>query len=214
MKNISLYLNAVLIAAVGFLFYKQYSGENASSSSAASADSVSTAPVVLPVAALSSLPKGMPIVFVNADTIFAHYDFAKKAKATGEGRVLSYQKTYQEKVEAFQKEYKDYMDKAGAGGYTKEQGLAIEAGLQKKKDDILMMEQNQERVMSELDNSNVEVQKNIYDFLSRFNKEHGYYCTFAYTHEGGGVLGVNDSLDVTSQVLSGLNAEYNSKKFK
>jgi len=34
----------------------------------------------------------------------------------------------------------------------------------------------------------------------------------AYTIGGGGVLGVNDSLDVTKQVLAGLNAEYKAVK--
>ena len=214
MKNISLALNAMLLVAVAFLFYKLFSDGKSEKSETENNDSIPAAVVQLSAKTLAAIPGGVPFTFVNADTVFTHYDFAKKAKAAGEGKVASYQKSYQAKVEAFQKEYTDYMEKAGAGQYTKEQGLAIEAGLQKKKDDILTMEQNQERVMSELDNSNIEVQKKIYDYLARFNKEHGYYCTLAYTLTGGGVLGINDSLDVTSQVIAGLNAEYNAAKGK
>jgi outer membrane protein len=211
-KNISLYLNILLIAAVGFLYYKYFSGNKTETVAITSGnDSV---PAAAPAAPLTALPKGIPLVFINADTVFAKYDFAKKAKAAGEARVGTYQKAYQAKVDAFQKEYSDYMEKAGAGAYTKEQGLAIEEGLKKKKEDIMTMEQNQDKVMGELDNSNVEVQKKIYEFLTRFNKEHGYYCVLAYTKTGGGVLGINDSLDVTGQVLSGLNSEYNATKGK
>ena len=214
MKNISLIINAVLVAAVAFLFYKTFSGHKIESSAGIKNDSLAAPVVPLSAKTLASLPKGVPFAFVNADSIFAHYEFAKKAKSAGEGRVSNYQKTYQQKAESFQKEYNDYVEKAGKGAYTKEQGQEIEAGLQKKRDEIMMMEQNQEKVMGELDNSTLEVQKKIYSYLSKFNKEHGYYCTLAYTLSGGGVLGINDSLDITRQVVEGLNAEYNATKGK
>ena len=214
MKNISLALNIVLLIAVGFLYYKDFAGEKSENLSVEGRNDSLSASSPMAVVPASELPKNVPVVFVNADTIFAKYEYAKKTKAASEGKAENYQKTYQAKADAFQKEYSDYVEKAGAGGYTKEQGLAIEAGLQKKRDEIMAMEQNQEKVMSELDNSNIEVQKKIYDYLTKFNKEHGYYCVLAYTRTGGGVLGINDSLDVTPQVLSGLNAEYKAGKGK
>ena len=215
MKNISLVLNAVLLIAVGFLYYKFFSGSKSNSADNEGKKDSLAAPVVpLSAKSIASLPKNVSFTFVNADSVFVHYELAKKAKASGEGRVANYQKTYQQKVESFQKEYNDYVDKAGKGAYTKEQGMEIEAGLQKKRDEIMMMEQNQDKVMGELDNSTLEVQKNIYDYLSRFNKEHGYYCTLAYTLSGGGVLGINDSLDITKLVIDGLNAEYKATKGK
>ena len=213
-KNISLSLNIVLLIAVGFLYYKQFSGSKGKDVAMAENADSSRVHAAVPAAPLAELPKNIPLVFVNADTLFARYEFAKKAKSAGEGKVAVYQKAYQAKTDAFQKEYSDYMEKAGAGAYTKEQGLAIEEGLKKKKDEIMVMEQNQDKVMSELDNSNADVQKKIYDYLARFNKEHGYYCVLAYTRSGGGVLGISDSLDVTAQVLAGLNTEYNAVKGK
>jgi outer membrane protein len=211
-KNISLTLNIILLVAVGFLYYKVFSGnKNMAATVSEGNDSIK---IVTPAVVLSELPKNRSIVFVNADSIFTKYELAKKAKALSEGKAASYQKAYQSKVEAFQKEYSDYMEKAGAGTYTKEQGLAIEEGLKKKKEDIMIMEENQSKVMSEMEASNTDVQKKIYDFLTRFNKEHGYHCVLAYTKTGGGVLGVSDSLDVTPQVLMGLNAEYNAIKGK
>ena len=213
MKNLSLALNIVLLLAVGFLYYKQFSGSKNEAAAVSGQDSLQ--PVVAAAAIpLAELPKNIPIVFVDADSIFGKYEFAKKAKAAGEAKVAEYRKAYQSKVASFQKDYNDYVQKAGAGGYTKEQGTEIEAGLQKRKDEIMIMEQNQDKVMGELDNSNTEIQKKIYDYVTRFNKEHGYYCVLAYTKAGGGVLGVSDSLDVTAQVVSGLNAEYKTGKGK
>ena len=216
MKNISLAVNAVLILAVGFLFYKQFSGSGPKEEATGETKDSIVAPVVVPLSAntVASLPKNVSFAFINADTVFVHYEFAKKAKAAGEGRVANYQKSYQQQAEAFQKEYTEYVEKAGKGAYTREQGEQIEAGLQKKKDDIMAMEQNQDKIMRELDNSTIEVQTKVYDYLKRFNKEHGYYCTLAFTLTGGGVLGVTEELDVTKQVLEGLNAEYKANKGK
>lgn len=216
MKNISFALNVALIVAVGFLYYKQFSGANKTSSATISASDSSGssfhAPAIIPV--INNAPKDVRIVFVNADSIFAKYEYAKKIKSAGDARVANYQKTYQEKAAAFQKDYNDYMEKAGAGGYTKEQGTSIEASLQKRRDEIVEMQQNQDKLLGDVEKTNADVQKNIYDYLSRFNKEHGYYCVFAYTKTGGGVLGVDNSLDVTTQVLAGLNNEYNAGKKK
>lgn len=216
MKNISLIINAVLIAAVAFLFYKTFSSsKNNFTDSTLAEDSTSTA-VITPLStqAIASLPQGVPFAFINTDSIFSHYALAKKVKAAGEAKVANLQKAYQKKVEAFQQEYDDYVQKAGAGAYTKEQGTAIETGLQKRKEEIMMMEQSQNGIMQEIDNSTLEIQHQLYDYLKRFNKEHGYSCTFAYTLGSGGVLGVADSLDVTKQVIVGLNNEYNSGKGK
>ena len=213
MKNLSLALNVVLLLAVGFLYYKQFAGTKTEVAAVTEISDSTSAPAPAPVV-LSELPKDVPVVFVNADSLFAGYEMAKKAKAALEAKVSAYQHSYQNKVDQFQKEYKDYMDKAGAGAYSKEQGMAIEEGLQKKRDEIMQMEQNQDKMMGEMDNANVDVQKSIYSFLTRFNKEHGYYCAMAYTTTGGGVLGVKDSLDVTKQVLVGLNAEYKTGKGK
>ncbi len=212
MKNISLTLNAVLLLAVGFLYYKEFSEEKSETpATETKSDTISVSESQL---SFSSLPKGLPVVFVNADSLFANYEYAKKAKASGESKMANYQKSYQQKAETFQKDYNDYVEKAGKGAYTKEQGLAMEAELMKRRDAIMAMEQNQDKVMGELDNSTLDVQKKIYEYLTRFNKEHGYYCVLAYTKTGGGVLGVNDSLDVTRIVLQGLNAEYNAAKGK
>jgi len=215
MKNISVALNALLILAVGFLYYKQFSVVSAHDvSSSESADSTKTSPLPALPSASASMPKNTNVVFVNADSVFAHYEYAKSAKADGESRVAGYEKNYRQKMEAFQKEYNDYMEKAGAGQYTKEQGLAIEAALTKKRDELMALEQNQDKVLGEVDKTNLDVQKKVYDYLERFNKENGYTCVLAYTRSGGGVLGINESLDVTNKVLEGLNAEHKASKGK
>ncbi len=211
MKNLSLFLNAILLIAVSFLFYKQYSKKNTAEIEISGKETNTPLAPILPIASIASLPKNMPLVFINIDSLYMHYEFAKKEKAASEIKIANYQRSYQAKTEAFQKAYEDYVAKAGAGKYTKEQGMEIEAGLQKEKSDIMYMEQNQEKMMSEFEKATVDVQKAVFEYLTRFNKEHGYYCALGYTRLGGNVLGINESLDVTNTVLEGLNTEYKSK---
>lgn len=215
MKNISIIINAVLIAAVAFLFYKVYGGNNnaASEESVTETTDSAAAPMVnLSAKTLSDLPKDVAFAFINADTVFAKYEFALKTKSAGESRVENYKRNYQQKADAFQREYAEYVERAGKGEYSREQGEAIETGLAKKRDDLMAMEMNQQAVLDELDNATTAVNQKINEFLTRFNKEHGYHCILAYTLTGGGVLGINDSLDVTYQVIDGLNQEYKASK--
>ncbi|MFH1005767.1 MAG: OmpH family outer membrane protein [Bacteroidota bacterium] len=213
MKNISFIINIILFIAVCLLYYFHFSGRKTEETNA-SANSDSLSAISHPHSLPLTIPSGkdVRIVFLNADTLFVKYEYAKKVKTSGEKRIASYKEIYQDKMQSFQQEYNDYIQKAGAGAYTKEQGIAIEAGLQKKRDEIVTIEQNQDKLMDEIDKDNADVQKKIYDHIERFNKEHGYYCVLAYTRAGGGVLGINDSLDVTYNVIERLNAEYKTKK--
>ena len=217
MKNISLALTALLLVAVAFLYYKDFSvKKNEAGIAAQRPDSVVTASAPPQTHVdLSSLPKNASVVFINSDSIFAHYNYAKDAKAAGEVKIAGRQKLYEEKAAAFQKEYNDYIDKAGKGLYTKEQGEQIEAGLQKKQQEILEMQQNQDSFLGKIDDTNADVLKKVYEYLVRFNKQHGYVCALPYSRSGAsGALGIADSLDVTNAVVEGLNAEYKTSKGK
>ncbi len=58
---------------------------------------------------------------------------------------------------------------------------------------------------------NDEVQQLITDYLEKYNKDHNYTFVLA-KGTGAGVLLANDALDITSEILEGLNKEYEEKK--
>jgi outer membrane protein len=214
-KSFSLILNIILLLAVGFLFYKIYF-PNASCPicklSGKGNDTLeNTSPALVSAISLSSAPRDAKIVFINADSVYAHYEFAKKTRTFSDAKAAGLEKSYRQKVADFQKEYQDYVEKAGAGMYTKEQGIAIEESLRKKQQEILEMEGRHGKMLDEMEQTTLEVQQKIYDYLHRFNRQNGYSCVLAYTKTGGGVLGINDSLDVTALVIQGLNEEYKAE---
>ena len=48
-------------------------------------------------------------------------------------------------------------------------------------------------------------------YLKEYNKGKNYTFILGY-QKGGGILFANDSLDITAQVLSGLNKQYEAEK--
>lgn len=58
---------------------------------------------------------------------------------------------------------------------------------------------------------NDEVQKLITTYLEKYNKDHNYTFILA-KGTGAGVLLAHDALDITSDILAGLNKEYEEKK--
>lgn len=215
MKNILIALNALLLLAVAFLYYQQFSGDQINEDRSPTADSsVASVSPVMPMSEIASLPKGASVVFINSDSLFEHYEYAKKAKVSGEGRVEAARKSLQAKEAALQKDYEDYMEKAQKGMYSQEEVFKIEADLKRRYEEIMKLAEGQDKILDQLDESKQDALKKIYDYISRFNKQHGYVCALAYTRSGGVVVGVSDSLDVTRQVIEGLNAEYKATQSK
>ena len=61
--------------------------------------------------------------------------------------------------------------------------------------------------------SNEEVRKNVVDYVAEYNKTGQYNYILTYTDSPGGFLILaNDSLDITNDILNGLNAQYRAKK--
>jgi outer membrane protein len=65
MKNLSLILNAVLIVAVGVLFYLHFSTKGSAKASPARS------------ASMNLVQPDVPIVYVNIDTLLNNYDYFK-----------------------------------------------------------------------------------------------------------------------------------------
>ena len=59
---------------------------------------------------------------------------------------------------------------------------------------------------------NEKLYNKVADFLKIHAKEKGYKIVLTYSKSNPAVLYADESLDVTKEVLAGLNAEYNKNK--
>ena len=199
MKNLSLALNGVLIIAVGILYYLHFNGN----SKVVSDESLASGP-------MNVSSKG--IVFVNSDSLFEEYNFYRDQKAKFEVEQVRIKAELKGEGEKLQKDVATYQQQAV--GMTdmerqqKEQQLGMrQQNLMEKKDALLgKLEELQT-------NTSEELYTKLNNYLREFNKDKNLQFVLGY-QKGGGILFANDSLNVTREVIDGLNKAYASENEK
>jgi len=149
--------------------------------------------------------------FVNTDTLMAHYDFVTDVQAD----LVNYEKQLQNQYTAtatnFKKEYDDYIKRASAGLLTLDQQKKTEEQLNAKQQSIGEMEQNLTLQLQDAKlKRNMEVHDSIVNHIKRYNLTKNYTFIFEQSY-GGSLLYANPALDITSEILKGLNEEYAKK---
>jgi outer membrane protein len=193
MKNISLALNAILVIAVAVLYYLYFKKPVATESSATvSKDSV------LP------FPKSdVSIVHVNTDTLLHNLDFYKTKKAEFEAKQERIKKDLEAESNKLQNDAEAYQQRGGImteseRAKAEEELMRRQENLMKKKDEMIEKLDNEQSKFSE------ELHTKLNSYLKDYNKDKNYTYILGYS-KGGGILLANDSLDVTNQILEGLN---------
>ncbi len=201
-------LNVVLIAAVAVLFYKQ-STTNASAG-VESDESTETEQVVV---ATNESAKGASIVYINTDTLNEYYNYFKDLKQSVESANKRLEDEYGKKMESFQRDYAAYQQTAG--NLSINQRAAKEQDLLKRKDEIEQLENKIRAQADSFQKKSEQFQKTVYAYLEKYNEEAKHQYIFAYTQAliaGNVLLQADNTLDITKEVLEGLNAEYAAKK--
>jgi len=204
MKNLSLLLNAILIIAISILYYFHFSNPQ---QSLVATDNTPTLQVAQPKDI-----KNSSIVYINADSLFENYAYVQELKQEAEIKHAQLEAEFNTKAKKLQEDYAIYQQKLGQALITPEQAKATEENLLKRKNELDQMEQRQAALLEDTQKKNIIVQKRINEFLTAYNKKTGYKFVLTYTANGGSVLFANDSLDITKDVVAGLNAIYKQKK--
>ncbi len=185
-KQVSLILNAVLLAAVAYLYYLHFSDAGKSETPA-----------------LSGAAQHSNIVFVNSDSLMDSYALFKTMLESMGSKRDSLDKLLMSKGALLEKEIKDYQDRA-AGMSSGERQLREEAlmkkqqALMEERDVLLEGLKDEEAMLTD------SIHADLISYLKVFNKKHGYDFILGYSR-GGGILLASDSLDITKQVVDGLN---------
>ena len=211
-KNSSLVLNVVLIIAVAILYYLHFLGSGNKSKTATASDSaMASKPVVMSPKEI----KASKIVFVNSDVLNKEYDFVKDLASSAQAKQRSLEGAYQAKAQKFQKDYSELQQKASQGLLSENQSKAAQEDLGQRKAELDKMEAQLQTLVEEVQKSNEEVRKTVVDYVKEYNKKSNYNFILTHTDGPGGVLILaNDSLDITKEILDGLNADYRAKKGK
>ncbi|MBL0343415.1 MAG: OmpH family outer membrane protein [Bacteroidetes bacterium] len=190
MKNLSVALNIVLLIAVAFLYYKVYSGNSETES--------------LPVTSGQGMASNS-IVFINSDSLLEEYNYFNSLKASLEKKQDSIDVFLRSKAQLLEKEVMNYQERAG--GMSPDQRAREEERLMQKQQGLVEQKQN---LLTELQDQESIMNDSIHDNLSRYLKEYNKKKNYLYIlgyQRGSGILLANDSLDITKEILDGLNAQ-------
>jgi outer membrane protein len=151
--------------------------------------------------------KSAVIVFVNSDSLVNNYDYYKAVKTKLQDLSQKAQAEITAKGQAFQKEVAVYQKSVSS--LTPAQRTATEKRLAKKQQDLQDLNQNTAKQLQEEEaNQNAKLYDRIAAYLKTYTKLKGYKIVLTYSRANPSMLYGDESLDVTKEVLAGLNEEY------
>src|ERR1700743_3837710 len=171
------------------------------------AASAQTAPAASPAVKTDDIKSANTIVFVNSDTLLNNYDYYKAVKAKLQTLSQQAQAELAAKGTAFQKEVAAYQKSASS--LTPMQKSATEKKLAKKQQDLQVLgESTQKQLQDESADENAKLYDRIAAYLKNYTQQKGYKIVLTYSKSNPTMLYGDASLDVTKEVLVGLNDEY------
>ncbi len=193
-KNLSIIINAVLIVALGVLYFLHFNGK---SDIEEKSDKVEDAPVI-------------QVAYVNSDSILANYTYAEKLQADFRVKTEGMERDYQNRVQGLQKEITDYQQ--NAGNLTINQAKALEENLMQKQQNLQLYQQKlQQDLMVEEASLNKDLYERVTGFLREYGNENNLELIVKYD-QGSDVLFASDAMDITKIVIDGLNAAYENEQ--
>jgi outer membrane protein len=146
--------------------------------------------------------------FVNTDSLMEHYDFVLDVQVDLAKFEKILQNQYANAANTFKKDYEDYIKRASAGLLTLDQQKKKEEELGNRQQQIAEMEQSLGmQLQEEKLKRNMEVHDSIVNHIHRYNQSKDYTFIFEQSY-GGSLLYANPALDITADILKGLNDEY------
>jgi outer membrane protein len=197
MKNLSLILNAVLLVAVGVLFYLHFS------------DRKTSAPVV-ETSSGAVLPSELRIAYINSDSVLQHYEYLKANRVQIEAKTKKIEQEYRNRAQGLQNEITAYQ--RNVTNMTLGQVKAVEEDLGKKQQNLQMYQQTiSQQLMEEEAKLNKELYDRVTAYLKKFAAEKDLHFVLKFDVSSD-VLYAGNALDVSQDVIAGLNAEYEQEK--
>lgn len=147
------------------------------------------------------------IVYVNSDSLLNKYQYFKDLKVKMETKASAAQKDMASKGQAFQREVAQYQ--AQQNTLPADQRAATEERLARKQQELQAYQQNASAALqSEQNSENVKLYDKIADYLKEYSKKKGYKMVLTYSKGNSAILFADESLDVTSEVIVGLNEAF------
>lgn len=210
MKQVSLIINIVLVAAVAILFYL-YSSLKKNVETLGMPNQNTAA-----VQTLTTLPAGAnlkdsKIAYINIDSLDYNYQYIIDNSKEIRARQAGIEAQYQNMVAKFQADYQSLQEAAQAGLRPQSELEKEKARLEQMQYEIAAKEKQMQALGEETGKKQADMLRGVSDFIAKLNNGR-YDYILAYTSNISSVLYAKPGLDITKEVIDGLNADYKAKK--
>jgi len=195
MKNLSVVLNVILVLAVGFLYYHNFSGKKT--------DAVADKHNNTYMASDSNMHRP-PLAYVELDSLNENITFIREKRRELEGEMKKIELEQEEGYRGLQLQ-KDNFLKRGAA-ITEQEAQVFQGKLIDQQQKIDARKQELSQKLNERSfNIMEDIQKKLKDFLTEYNKDKKYMYIFT-TGTGLDYMVFKDtSLNITNDVIKGMN---------
>lgn len=148
------------------------------------------------------------IAYVDLDSLKAKYNRAIDLSAAFEAKMAKSQSDLEVRARRLQNEIADFQEKVSKGLMTRSQAAELQAQLERKSANFdVQSQQKQEELAEEQYVTVNQIMYAITQYLAKFNADHRYKMVLSTTG-GVPVLHADPALNITNEVIDGLNAEY------
>ena len=196
MKKANLIINIVLIIAVAALFVLHFTGAGTSAQGpAAGSESVTAV-------------KG-DIVYINLDTLVNQYDMYNDLRSELQGKLTAIENDINKQGRALENDIKSFQEKMQKGLLTRSQAESMNNDLAQRDQDLRNLTQQKQMEMAEEESVMFnKVMDAITTYVAEYNRQKQYSLILTTTTATTTVINGNAGLDITQDILNGLNAEY------
>ncbi|EJX00678.1 lipoprotein [gut metagenome] len=152
-----------------------------------------------------------PVAIVDIDSLASQYEYCKEGLAALDAKQAKFRQQLNNKGQTLQNGMVEFQKKLQSGGYTsQQQAEQAQAKLQKQQQALQNLQMKIEEEMAEATQTyQDQLRKNLHDFLKEFNKDGRYKVILSKS--GDNVLYADPTVDITSEVVAGLNKNYTKK---
>ncbi|HEY1031317.1 MAG TPA: OmpH family outer membrane protein [Flavipsychrobacter sp.] len=152
------------------------------------------------------------IAYVNIDSLEANFEYLKNEKVKFEKRQAEMRAELERSAQQLQNDYAAAQRKAQAGTMTEAEQQSTGKRLMQMEQSLKTREEAlTQQLMKEQVEFNSNLQKQIDSFLEDYNKDKKYDYILSYS-KGGSIMFANKSLDITADVIKGLNERVPKKE--
>jgi outer membrane protein len=195
MKGTSLIVSIILFVAIAVLYVLHFTGKNHQPE------------IIQPRGGVTG---GIKVAFVKTDSLIMNYDLAQDLHNEFTKKQEAYTNEYTTKRTSFEKDAADFQEKVNRGGFLTEQRAIQERDrLASRQEEIVKLDQELSTKLADLQaTNNKQLLDSIINYLTLVNKSWRY----DYIFNAADILIGDETNNITSEVLVGLNARYSKTK--